>query len=479
MRLPQSNVFWSGLEAGTSAFLSFLSAFIVARIVGPAEVGVGAAVVATHVLLWVVVNALFADALVQRLTVDENTASSAIWASTLVGVAAALLQAGVGVPVAHGIGDGRIMVMSLVLALPLPLVGAAGAMQGMLTRRRDYRALAGRAVIGQGVGTLIGVSLAFSGAGAWAIVAQQLGTSALGALTLLLRATVRPRLVLHWQPVRELLHVGLPLVLSTLVQHSRYRLFALLIGGTAGAAALGQVHMAFRLVETVKEIVSTAFWRLSLPAMSEQQRSLPALHTAISRFLGLTSLVLFPLFGGMLVVIHPLVRLLLGPLWAPSADAAVVLIVVTMYNFLYLPAGVALVARGITRFSLFTFLTMTVLTLAGVLLLRPATPVAAVWVWAIAQLIVFPPMQYFTARLLGSSLLVQVRAGLPALALTIVAVACALLIPRAFGEPERALLLMLERLAAGGVVYAAGAAVLLRATVLAALQTIGMRGRPA
>ncbi len=150
-----------------------------------------------------------------------------------------------------------------------------------------------------------------------------------------------------------------------------------------------------------------------------------------------------------------------------------------MYNFLYLPAGVALVARGITRFTLFTFLTMTVLTLTGVLVLRPATPVAAVWVWAIAQLIVFPPMQYFTARLLGSSLMAQIRPGLPALALTIVAVACAFLLPRALGEPDRALLLMLERLAVGGVIYAAGAAVLLRANVLAAMRTIGMRGRPA
>jgi O-antigen/teichoic acid export membrane protein len=66
MRVLQSNVFWSGLEAGSSAGLSFVSAFVIARLVGPAEVGVGAAVVAIHVLLWVVVNALFADPLVQR-----------------------------------------------------------------------------------------------------------------------------------------------------------------------------------------------------------------------------------------------------------------------------------------------------------------------------------------------------------------------------------------------------------------------------
>ena len=83
----RGNIFWSGLEAGVSAGLSFASAFIVARLIGPAEVGIGAAAVAMHVLLWVGVNALFADALVQAASLDETAASSAFWASSGVGVA--------------------------------------------------------------------------------------------------------------------------------------------------------------------------------------------------------------------------------------------------------------------------------------------------------------------------------------------------------------------------------------------------------
>jgi len=479
MRLLQSNVFWSGLEAGSSAGLSFASAFIVARLVGPAEVGVGAAVVSVHVLLWVVVNALFADPLVQRLKVDDTEASSALWASTLVGLLAALVQAGAAFAIAGAMGDGRIVPMGLLLALPLPLVGAGGVMQGILTRNREYRVLAGRALIGQGGGTLAGIALAVLGAGAWALVAQQLVNSMFGALSLVLRTPWRPRLVLSWQPVRELLHVGFPLVLSTLVQHSRYRLFALLIGSTAGASALGQVHMAFRLVDTVRELVSTAFWRLSLPSMSERQQDLPALRATVSRFLELTGLVLFPMFGAMLVVIDPLVRLLLGPVWAPSADASAVLIVLTMYGFLYAPAGTALVARGITRFTLIAMSCMTVLTLAGVLVAHPHTPRQAVVVWAVAQLLVFPGMQWGTARLLGDSVFRQIRAGFPALALATLAIGAALLAPRALGEPRSDLLLIAERLACGAAVYLPGAALLLRTSVLDALRAIGMRRRPA
>ena len=47
------NVFWSALEAAVAGGLSFASAFVVARLIGPGEFGIGAAAVALHIILWV------------------------------------------------------------------------------------------------------------------------------------------------------------------------------------------------------------------------------------------------------------------------------------------------------------------------------------------------------------------------------------------------------------------------------------------
>ena len=163
-------VAWSGIEAAASGAFSLVSAFVVARLIGPAEMGVGAAVASVHVLLWVGVNALFADAVVQRLELSESDASSALWASTLVGLTAALAQASAGWPLRTVMGDSRIGAMTLVLALPL--VGAAGVVQGRVNRARDYRLLALRALLGQGAGTVAGIATALQGGGAWAVVAQ-------------------------------------------------------------------------------------------------------------------------------------------------------------------------------------------------------------------------------------------------------------------------------------------------------------------
>src|SRR5271165_1045024 len=153
MRQRSDAVFWSGLEAASAAAQSFASAFLIARLVGPAELGVGAAVVAPQVLLCVAVNALFADAIAQRPALDIEAASSAFWASAAVGCVAALALAALGWPVARALADPRVPAMAALLALPLPLVGAGGAAQGVLTCQRRYRDLAGRTIIGQGLGT--------------------------------------------------------------------------------------------------------------------------------------------------------------------------------------------------------------------------------------------------------------------------------------------------------------------------------------
>ena len=437
------NVVWSGLEAAVAGLLSFVSACVVARLVGPSELGFGAAVVAVHVLLWVTVNALFADALVQHGATDDRTLASAFWASTAAGLLAALLQVAAGWPMAAWFHDPRLLPMCALLALPLPLVGAGGAVQGLLTIRRGYRALAWRTIVGQGLGTFAGIVAARAHAGAWALVLQQFVVSTGGAATLLIGAGAGPRAAPSWPAVRGLLRVGLPLTAGTLVLTGRYRLFALLIGGTAGPGILGQVHMAFRLVETVRELACTAQWRLMLPFLAERQHDPPALLAACDRLLAVSSGVMLPLCGAMALAMPPLVRLVLGPAWAASGLAGEPLIALMALLMLMFPAGVAVVARGATTRVLGGQVLATAATLIGVLLVQPASPLSAALLWVGAQVLATPYTLWVNGRALGTGPLRPLRAGVPALAVTLGGLLAAFLI----GEGRSMLWLTAERLA--------------------------------
>ncbi len=407
----RGDVFWSGLEAGVSAILSIVTSFAVARIVGPAEFGIGAAATAVHVILWVVVNALFADALVQRPSVNDRVLSSAFWASVAVGGVAMLLQGAAGWGLAVMLGDPRLVPMALVLAASLPLVGAAGVVQGLLTRERAYRRLALRTLIGQGIGTAVGVSAAFAGAGGWALVIQQAITTSLGALALLLGRGWRPSRCLDWTAVRSLLTVGVPLTASTLVLIGRYRLFAILIGGTAGAAVLGQVHIAFRLVDTVRELTFTAMWRLMLPVLSEHQHDRIAMLAQVDHWLRRCILMILPLCLLLAIGLTQGVALLMGPGWAATGRAAMPLVALMAWSTLTFPAGVALIAAGQSRFTLYANLAGLIASSTGVLLLRPADPWQAVMIWTISQIAVSPYSLWVNARALGVNIIRPLTGG--------------------------------------------------------------------
>ena len=420
------HIFWSCLEAASGGLLSILSAFVIARLIGPAELGVGAAAASVHVLLWVAVNAMFADALVQRATMDDTVASSAFWASCATGLLAMPVQAGAGWLLAGLLHDHRLIPMALLLALPLPLVGAGGAMQGILTRARGYRALAARTVLGQGSGAAVGIVLASHGAGAWAPVVQLAVSSAVGGAVLVITAGWRPRMVFSVAAARALLRVGLPLTASTLVQLGRYRLFAILIGGTAGAAALGRVHVAFRLVDTVRELTFTALWRLMLPILSEQQHDRAALLATVDRLLVLSSRWLLPLCGVLTIALVPVVSAALGPDWAAAGRAARPLVGSMALAAVMFPSGAALVAAGGARQALAANVAGLVATMVLVLTIRPADAWNAVLVWCAGQLFVSPYALWMNGRVLGVGPLRPLRGGLVWLVPSMLAVAAVL-----------------------------------------------------
>jgi PST family polysaccharide transporter len=450
------NVFWSALEAAGAALFSVASAFLIARLIGPTELGIGATAVAVHVLLWVFVNALFADAIVQRATIDEVSLSSAAWASTAIGCCAAVVQSGSGWLLARMLDDTRLVPMSLLLAVPFPFVGMGGALQGILTRQRRYRALAARTLVGQGSGMALGIALALVHAGAWAPVMQQASGSLLAALVLVGVAGWRPRMVCRWGSVVSLLRIGLPLTASTLLQIGRYRIFAILIGGTAGPTALGQIHVAFRLVDTVREISFTSLWRLLLPILSEHQHDPDAMQRHVDRLLRLSSIGMMPLCGGLAVVLVPLTTLILGPEWHAAGVAAEPLVALTVLLALMFPSGVALIAVGQARFTLYANFAGLLATVVFVLSDRPATPWAAVLTWCGAQAFVSPYSLWVNARALGVTLLRPLRAGVPALLVSAVAVGAAMAMDA--GAP---LEVLTRRVAVFGIVVAACGAPLL------------------
>jgi len=207
------------------------------------------------------------------------------------------------------------------------------------------------------------------------------------------------------------LAVGIPLTASSLVSIARYRLFAVLIGGIAGAAVLGQIHIAFRLVDTVRELTFTAFWRLMLPVFSERQHDRRAMLDQVDQWLRWCAAVILPLCAILGIGLTHIVALVMGSNWAATGEAAIPLVALMAWSALTFPSGVALIAVGKARFTLYANLASLLLSVLGVLVVRPTDPFQAVMIWTVSQVLVSPYSMWVNARALRVSVLRPLSGG--------------------------------------------------------------------
>ena len=101
----------------------------------------------------------------------------------------------------------------------------------------------------------------------------------------------------------------------------------------------------------------------------------------------------------------------MGPHWAATGQAAIPLVALMAWSALTFPSGVALVAVGEARFTLYANLASLVLSAAGVMLMRPTDPWQAVMIWTVSQVLVSPYAMWVNARALRVGILRPISGG--------------------------------------------------------------------
>ena len=387
---------------------------VFARLLTPAEVGLAALALGVVQLLNLPVEMLFHDALVQRPAVDDRHFDAAFTASTALGV----MLAGfcwIGEPVLVTVLDPTFILVLAWMSLSLPAAGLASALVARNRREFRFRSLAARSLIARSVAFLVGIGLAFAGAGVWAMVAQHLLQIWLSAAVLWIGAADRPRLRPAWAEARELVAFGGPATGALTVEWVVHRLLTLQIGAALGVEAAGQLSLATRVVEMLRATVAGALIQPALPLLSRLQAQPRALRRVWHGATELTCAAVFPLFAGLAVTAPAVTEAVFGPAWRPAAPLIALLAAASMLLFARLYAVPALTALGrprdVLRVRLAEVPALLVLPLLGA-----ATLTGAVAVYAGRVLLALPVEMRALSRAAGISPARQI-AGLWELAL--------------------------------------------------------------
>jgi O-antigen/teichoic acid export membrane protein len=385
---------------GAIQVLALVTTAVVARFLGPREVGLAAEALVFSSLALVIVDFGFGSAIIQRPALSEEDKSTAFWAGMLLGVALTLIGIGLSWPISSVYGEPRVQPLFAVLSLTFVLT-APGIVQGaLLTRELKFRSLEMRTIIATTVSSATGITLALIGFGAWAIIIQSLAIAVVSTVLLWRSSPWRPRAIFSIASLRGMARYTSNVFGTKALTWGTVNLDNFLIGRFLGPSSLGAYSIAFSMIATPVKRVAYPMLQVFFPAFS-RLREPERIAAAWLRGIRMLALVVAPAMLGMIVVAPDFVDTVFGERWHAAVPVIQILAPVGLIQALAAMNDGILQSLDRTQ-TLFRFtLVLSIVTVASFAAGLPWGIEGVATGYLVATLVMQPIFLWLTTRAVG------------------------------------------------------------------------------
>lgn len=375
-----------------------------ARLLTPLDFGLTATILIFVNFAVVVAEQGFGAALIQKAEIDERHRSSIWWVNVGLGVAMTSFFLVIAPLIGRAYGEPALVPLMRVISL-LFVVHSLGMTHGtLLARGLEFERLARAETAGAWIGALTAIGLAFAGAGAWAIVAQSVVTSAAGSFFLWRMNPWRPKAMFDLSAVRELAGFSTDMFLADIASYWVRNVDNVLIGLLLGQRPLGVYTRAYAVMLFPLNRITRILQRVMLPSFSLIQSERARVASLFQRMTRVVALATFPLMLGVLACASDFTAALFGPQWGEMVPILRVLVGVGMIQSVTGMLGGLYTSQGRADLRLRVQIPMHLIEVLGIVLgLRWGVMGVAIG-YACASVITAPVTVHFAVGLVGLTL---------------------------------------------------------------------------
>jgi O-antigen/teichoic acid export membrane protein len=165
----------------------------------------------------------------------------------------------------------------------------------------------------------VGVWMAYHGFGVWALVFQGLLASFLRLILIWIFTRWVPSFVFSIDSFKQLFSFGSKLLGAGLIDTIYNNIYEIVIGKLFNAADVGYYNRGKQFAYLPSDTASVVVKKVNYPVLVELQDDNEKLVNAYAKLLRMPLYLLFPVLFGMAILARPLIRLILGEKWLPSA----------------------------------------------------------------------------------------------------------------------------------------------------------------
>ena len=303
-------------------FIIFLVAFVVsvvlARLLDPAHYGQIALVTVFLNILQVFVDSGLGNALIQKKDADDKDFSTVFYFNMAM---CTVLYIGLFIAapwIAKFYKDMSLVPIIRVIGITLLISGVKNVQQAYVSRQMIFKKFFFATLGGTLFSAVLGIVMAYFGAGTWALVAQQLSNTCIDTLILWLVVKWRPKWMFSFDRLKHLFSFGWKLLVSALLDTVYNDLRQLIIGKKYTKEDLAYYNNGQRIPNLVVTNINTSIGSVLFPALSKEQDRPDLVKQHVRLAIKTSSFIMWPMLLGMAACAEPLVRIILTDKWLPA-----------------------------------------------------------------------------------------------------------------------------------------------------------------
>lgn len=314
-----SALIWTALDTVVVKAVGLVISIVIARLLSPSDYGVIGMLAIFIAIAQSVVDGGFSSALIQRNYVSNTDYSTIFYFNIIVAVVMYLVLYFSAEAIADFYNEPRLILLSKVLGFSFVINSFALIQRTILTRELDFKTQMKISVISVIISGFIGVYLAYSGHGVFALVFQVLSRSAINSILLWVFNSWKPTLVFSIDSFKSLFSFGSRLLLSGILDVIFNNLSILVIGKVFSTISLGFYTKAKELQTIPSSTLTSIIQKVSFPSFSKIQNDNEKLLRSFRKAQQLSVFMIFPVMYGIMVTSDTLIELLLTDKWLPAA----------------------------------------------------------------------------------------------------------------------------------------------------------------
>ena len=323
---------------------------------------------------------------------------------------------------------GRLVPLSRVMFLTFILNAAAIVQTNRLMKQMTVKMVAVSNVIGLTVSGIVGVWLALSGYGAWAIVWQSIVLAAVKSGILWFSSSWKPSAEFSMSSLRSIFSVGAGVMASSFLNTIFQNIYSFIIGAHYNLVQLGNYSQADKWSKMGVMSLSQVFTASFLPLLSAKQDDRREYERMMSKTNRFTSYITFFAMGLLLVCSTQIFHIFFGTKWDSAILMFQLLVVRGIFTVITTLYNNYIISCGASRKYVYSEIVKDVST---VIAIAVTIPFGITWLVAgqvFAGAVYYCYALYLVGKVTGCSRVALVKDALPYLALTVVALAPAVVV---------------------------------------------------